>query len=154
MPPRAPVSAKAASASVTARSPMACTATSRSCSAARRSSVAQLLGRLVGLALGEAEDGLLGVGVAAPRGAGVERAVADDLERAHRQPAVAVERVAGAQPARDDVLEAVGVAGVPHPEQVRAAGPALGPVGHPAAELEVDHARPRRARRRASMVRR
>ena len=53
---------------------------------------------------------------------------------------VAVERVAGAQPAGEDVVEAVGVAGVPDPDQVRALGPALGPVGDPAAELEVHEA--------------
>ena len=109
-----------------------------------REQLPQLLGGLVGLAVLRAGHRLLGVRLAAPGRAGVERAVADDLERPHRQPRVAVERVARCAGPRDEhVVEAVGVARMAHPDEVCALGPPRRPVGDAAAELEVheaDHA--------------
>ena len=82
-----------------------------------------------------------GIGVVAVGGAGVQRAVGDDLQRAHgEQTAGAGDLVAGAQPARDRFLEVrrpdrAHDAQLPHPG---------GDPGHPAVELPwplvVDHA--------------
>ena len=113
-----------------------------------RKQAPKLLGGLVGLPLLRTRNRLLGVGVAAPGGPRVERTVADDLERSHRQapPSLgqgAVERVTGAQATRQNVVDAVGIAGVTDADEVRALGPPRHPVRDAAAELEVhepDHA--------------
>ena len=58
---------------------------------------------------GGAEDPRPGVLLAAPGRAGVQRAVADDLQRSHRQLEGAREGVAAAVPGGDDLVEPIGV---------------------------------------------
>jgi hypothetical protein len=87
------------------------------------------------------EAGGVGVGLAAPGGAGVEGAVADDLQRPHGQAGGAGhERVAGAQPRGEHLVEGVGVRRPAHLERVAALVPALHPARRARAELEVDQA--------------
>ena len=98
---------------------------------------AQLGRRLVGGAVA----GPVGVRVLAPGRPGVEGAVADDLQRTHRQQVLALDqRVAGPQTGVDDGVETVGVDAAPDPEQVHA----LRQPGRPGVErlavLELDDA--------------
>ncbi len=95
----------------------------------------------LGWPCGKPERRRAGVGLAAPGGAGVERAVADDLERPHPGPVVAAgQHVTGAQAALDDGVQPVGVRRDPDPQQVAAGLPAGDPLVGAAAELEVGDA--------------
>ena len=103
--------------------------------------VAELVAGEVGLAGGVLQPVRVGVGLAAPGRAGVERPVADDLERPHRDPLVAAgQRVAGAQAGVDHLVEGVGVRRPPDPQHVAVLGPAVRPELAAPAELEVDQA--------------
>ena len=91
--------------------------------------------------LGQAEVGRADRVLPAPGRAGVEGAVADDLERSQSESVVVrQERVPGAEPGGDHVVELTVVEPGAHPEQVGAGSPALAPAVGRVAELEVDHA--------------
>ena len=101
----------------------------------------QLLGGVVEPALGVLQQVAVGVLRAAVRRPGVQRAVRDDLERAHLQQPVGVgEVVAGPQPGGDHLGQPLGVRRGADAQAVDALGEALRPVEVRAAELQVGDA--------------